>query len=115
MRATHKPGNGQGNGSGAPHCDFEATFRLLGQKHALHILLALVESSPRRFNELRGHVGVNAATMTERLRQMQALGLVQREVIRVIPRRVEYGLTPMGRDLAKIFHPMMAWREKYSR
>ena len=98
----------------APHCDFEGTFRLLGQKHALRVLWALVEKSPRRFNELRESVGANTATMTDRLRQMQRLGLVQRDVIRVLPRRVEYRLTPMGHDLVKIFRPMTRWRAKYS-
>jgi DNA-binding HxlR family transcriptional regulator len=98
----------------ASHCDFEGTFRLLGQKHALRVLWALVEKSPRRFNELRESVGANTATMTDRLRHMQRLGLVQRDVIRVLPRRVEYRLTPMGRDLVKIFRPMTQWRAKYS-
>jgi len=98
----------------APQCDFEGTFRLLGQKHVLRVLWALVEKSPRRFNELRESVGANTATMTDRLRQMQRLGLVRRDVIRVLPRRVEYRLTPMGRDLVKIFRPMTRWRAKYS-
>jgi DNA-binding HxlR family transcriptional regulator len=52
--------------------------------------------------------------MTDRLRQMERLGLVRRDVIRVLPRRVEYRLTPMGRDLVKIFRPMTDWRTKYS-
>ncbi|MGP8071598.1 MAG: winged helix-turn-helix transcriptional regulator [Thermoplasmata archaeon] len=99
---------------GAAQCDFEGTFRLLGQKHALRILWALVEKSPRRFNELRDSVRANTATMTDRLRHMERLGLVQRDVIRVLPRRVEYRLTPMGRDLVKIFRPMAQWRVKYS-
>jgi DNA-binding HxlR family transcriptional regulator len=97
-----------------PHCDFEGTFRLLGQKHVLHILWSLVEKSPQRFNELRAHVDANTATMACRLKQMQRLGLVERAVIRVVPRRVEYGLTPMGHDLVKIFRPIVQWREKYS-
>jgi DNA-binding HxlR family transcriptional regulator len=101
-------------GPDAPHCDFEGTFRLLGQKHVLRVLWALVEKSPRRFNELRENVGANTATMTDRLRQMERLGLVRRDVIRVLPRRVEYRLTPMGRDLVKIFRPMTHWRTKYS-
>ncbi|MGD0249412.1 MAG: helix-turn-helix domain-containing protein [Thermoplasmata archaeon] len=100
--------------SGTPHCDAEATFRLLGQKHSLHILWALLQKSPRRFNDLRKMVGANTATTTERLKQMQSLGLVRRDVIRVLPRRVEYRLTPMGRDLVKIFRPFARWREKYS-
>ncbi|MCI4364314.1 MAG: helix-turn-helix transcriptional regulator, partial [Thermoplasmata archaeon] len=59
-------------------------------------------------------VGANTATLTDRLRQLERLGLVRREVIRVIPRRVEYALTPMGRDLVKLFTPMLRWRAKYS-
>jgi DNA-binding HxlR family transcriptional regulator len=98
----------------APQCDFEATFRLLGQKHVLPILRLLSEGSPRRFHELQERTQVNTATLTDRLRQLQKLGLVHREVLRVIPRRVEYGLTPMGRDLVKIFGTMMTWRRKYT-
>ena len=101
-------------GSGAPHCDFEGTFRLLGQKHVLPILWALVQKSPQRFNELREGVGANTATVTDRLKRMQGLGLVERVVIRVVPRRVEYRLTPMGLDLVKIFRPITQWRRKYS-
>ncbi|MCI4334532.1 MAG: helix-turn-helix transcriptional regulator [Thermoplasmata archaeon] len=97
------------------HCDFEGTFRLLGEKYVLHILLALVQRSPRRFSDLQESLRANTATLTDRLRRMQSLGLVAREVIRVVPRRVEYRLTPMGRDLVKIFTPMMRWREKYSK
>ncbi len=100
--------------SSSAHCDFEGTFRLLGQKLTLHLLWALAEKSPRRFNELRDRIGANTATMTNRLRQMQELGLVDRRVIRVIPRRVEYRLSPMGRDLVKIFRPMTRWRARYS-
>lgn len=102
-------------GPGGPRCDFEGTFRLLGQKYVLHILRALIERSPRRFNDLRESVGANTSTLTDRLRQMQKLGLLRREVIHVVPRRVEYSLTPMGHDLVKIFPPMMKWRAKYSR
>jgi DNA-binding HxlR family transcriptional regulator len=101
-------------GSKGPHCDFEATFQLLGRKHVLAILRALVQKSPQRFNELRDSVGANTATVTDRLKRMQELGLVQRAVIKVLPRRVEYRLTPMGHDLVRIFRPITEWREKYS-
>ncbi|MCI4346499.1 MAG: helix-turn-helix transcriptional regulator [Thermoplasmata archaeon] len=99
---------------GPSRCDFEATFQLLGRKYVLPVLRALLDASPRRFNELREAVGANTATLTDRLRHLERLGLVRREVIRVLPRRVEYALTPMGRDLVKIFAPMIRWREKYS-
>jgi len=97
-----------------PHCDYEGTFRLLGQKHVLTILWSLVQKSPQRFNELQKSVGANTATVTDRLRRLEGLGLVERAVIRVVPRRVEYRLSPMGRDLVRIFRPITRWREKYS-
>jgi DNA-binding HxlR family transcriptional regulator len=102
------------NGGGHDRCDFEATFQLLGRKHVLPILRALVNRSPRRFTELLDDIGANTATLTDRLRHMERLGLVRREVIRVLPRRVEYALTPMGRDLVKLFGPLVRWRQKYS-
>jgi len=105
---------GSSKSPSGPHCDFEGTFRLLGQKYVLHILRALVEQSPLRFNELQETIDVNTATITDRLRRMEKLGLIRREVVRVVPRRVEYGLTPMGRDLVKIFHRMWEGRGKYS-
>lgn len=87
---------------------------MLGEKHVLPILWVLVEKSPQRFNELRESVGANTATVTDRLKRLQGLGLVEREVIHVVPRRVEYRLSAMGRDLVKIFRPMVEWRAKYS-
>ncbi|EQD77332.1 Helix-turn-helix, HxlR type domain protein [mine drainage metagenome] len=99
---------------GSPPCDFEATFELLGQKHVLVILRALLEKSPRRFNELQESVSVNTATLSDRLKRLENLGIIQRRALAVAPRRIEYRLTPMGRDLLKIFRTMMEWRRKYS-
>ncbi len=100
--------------SGSTHCDFEATLELLGQKHVLLILRSLLEKSPRRFNELQESVSVNTATLSDRLKRLENLGIIRRRALPVTPRRVEYSLTPMGRDLLKIFRTMMEWRRKYS-
>lgn len=99
---------------GSPSCNFEATFELLGQKHVLVILRALLEKSPRRFNELQTSVSVNTATLSDRLKRLENLGIIQRRALAAPPRRIEYRLTPMGRDLLKIFRTMMEWRRKYS-
>ncbi|NNN16809.1 MAG: helix-turn-helix transcriptional regulator [Thermoplasmata archaeon] len=100
--------------SSSPPCDFEATFELLGQKHVLVILRALLEKSPQRFNELQTSTAVNTATLSDRLKRLEHLGLVQHRALAVTPRRADYRLTPMGRDLMRIFRTMMEWRRKYS-
>jgi DNA-binding HxlR family transcriptional regulator len=96
-------------------CDFDGTMDLLGERHVLVILYLLFQRSPRGFNELKVAGEVNTATLSNRLKRLEALGIIERTVIRAIPRRVEYGITPMGRDLLKIFRTMMEWKAKYSR
>ncbi len=99
-----------------PHtgCDFEATIATLGQKHVLGILRSLGDGRPRRFHELRDGLRVNPRTLTARLVELQRLGVVARKVHHVVPRKVEYDLTPMGRDLIQIFHTLRRWRVKYA-
>jgi DNA-binding HxlR family transcriptional regulator len=94
-------------------CDFEGTMELLGERHVLTLLYLLFQKSPRGFNELKTAGDVNTATLSDRLKNLERLGIVERRVIRALPRRVEYGITPMGRDLLKIFRTMMEWRSKY--
>jgi DNA-binding HxlR family transcriptional regulator len=102
-------------GASPPHCDFEGTLALLGERHVLMLLYLLYRKSPRRFNELKNEATVNTATLSDRLKRLEALGIVERTVIRSLPRRVEYEITPMGRDLLKMFRAMLDWRSKYSR
>ncbi|MFZ1023441.1 MAG: helix-turn-helix domain-containing protein [Thermoplasmata archaeon] len=101
---------------GAPRgsCDFDGTMVLLGERHVLVLLYLLFQRSPRGFNELKVAGEVNSATLSDRLKRLEGLGIIERTVIRTIPRRVEYGITPMGRDLLKIFRTMMEWKAKYS-
>jgi len=98
----------------ALRCDFEGTLALLGERHVLMLLYLLYQESPRRFNELKTEATVNTATLSDRLKRLERLGIVKRTVIRSLPRRVEYGITPMGRDLLKMFRAMLEWRSKYS-
>jgi DNA-binding HxlR family transcriptional regulator len=86
----------------------------LGQKHVLGILGRLSDQSPQRFHQLRDGLHINPRTLTIRLVELQRLGVVARTVHRVVPRRVAYDLTPMGRDLVLIFATLHQWKSKYS-
>jgi DNA-binding HxlR family transcriptional regulator len=70
--------------------------RLLGDRWTLVILRDLAER-PLRFSELEGASGgISPRTLADRLRQMEAQGLIRRESFREIPPRVQYSLTPKG-------------------
>ena len=59
-----------------------------------------LRAGPRRFNELRGDVaGVSAKVLSQRLRRLQADGIVERHVMPTSPPTVEYELTELGREL----------------
>lgn len=86
--------------------------------HALDILsgrwttLIVRELLPgaRRFGELRRGAGPLAAkTLTERLRRLEAQGIVERRVYAEVPPRVEYTLTDRGRSLEPVLRAMWQW------
>ena len=74
----------------------------LGSKWAFHVLRALAERE-RGFNDLKRELdGVTAKTLSERLRELRCLGLVEKEVHATSPPTTTYRLTDHGRSLAAI-------------
>jgi DNA-binding HxlR family transcriptional regulator len=64
----------------------------------------------RRFGELRESlVGISPKTLTDRLRSLEARGLVVRTMYPEIPPRVEYSLTPAGRSLEPVLTALADW------
>jgi DNA-binding HxlR family transcriptional regulator len=74
------------------------------------ILWELDNYGTRRFGELRrGLPGVSEKMLIQHLREMEADGLVHREVFREVPPRVEYSLTEHGRSLNAALGPLGEW------
>ena len=74
------------------------------------ILWELDTHRVRRFAELRrGLPGVSEKMLTQHLREMEADGLVHREVYAEVPPRVEYSLTEHGRTLNQALGPLGVW------
>ncbi|MEE1747839.1 helix-turn-helix domain-containing protein [Streptomyces sp. NPDC007076] len=73
-------------------------------------LLWLLESGPHRPGELRRQLpGLSEKVLTQALREMEADGLVHREVHDVLPLKTEYSLTAFGRDLSEALAPLSDW------
>lgn len=97
------------------HCSFQATLDLVGRKHCLRILWALSQREPRRFTDLREALGLNPVSLTERLRELEEAGVVRREEFAEAPPRVEYRLTPEGRELLAILDTLERWSKRHRR
>lgn len=83
---------------------FEAAMRLLGRRWTGGVVRAMLGGA-RRFGEIRAAVpGITDPVLTTRLRELCVVGLATREVTDGPPVRVEYLLTPAGRDLRPVLN-----------
>ena len=94
-------------------CPVETTLMLIGDKWKVLILRDLM-TGDKRFGELKKSIGsVSQKVLTAQLRDMEANGLVHRQVYAEVPPRVEYSLTELGRSLKPILDAMWTWGEGY--
>ncbi len=81
----------------------------IGDKWSVLVVTRLGEK-PLRFNELRRSIGgISQRMLTLTLRGLERDGLVTRTVFPTIPPRVDYALTPLGRDLLQPVSALGAW------
>jgi DNA-binding HxlR family transcriptional regulator len=81
----------------------------VGDKWSILVVSRLGEG-PLRFNELRRSIGgISQRMLTLTLRGLERDGLVTRTVFPTIPPRVDYALTPLGRDLLDPVATLGAW------
>jgi len=84
---------------------------LLERRWQLSIIYAAL-SGAMRFNEFAGAVsGISPRMLSERLRDLEGAGLIQRTVLPTSPPTVEYRLTPRGRKLGPVMEAMRAYAE----
>jgi DNA-binding HxlR family transcriptional regulator len=68
-----------------------------------------------RFNELLHNLnGISPKTLSDRLKEMNEAGLINREFFPEIPPRVEYSLTQDGVEVRDAIIPLMEWAHKKS-
>jgi DNA-binding HxlR family transcriptional regulator len=87
-------------------CSVAATADIIGAKWTALLVHDLSEG-PRRFSELEHScVGISPRTLSERLRALEEIGVVERHSYPESPPRVEYELTAKGEALLPIIDEM---------
>ena len=89
-------------------CPVSGALNLLSERWTLHIVRTLLGGT-KRFNEIARALGLNPATLRERLRALEEEGVVTRTVLSAMPPHVEYALTPKGQALNGIFERLAEW------
>lgn len=86
----------------------------VADKWTMLVLEALEENGIVRFTRLGELIGgISQKMLTKTVRQMESDGLVKRTVHPVIPPRVEYQLTELGRSLSAAFCGVWMWAEEH--
>ncbi|MGN7978657.1 winged helix-turn-helix transcriptional regulator [Microbacterium sp. 22195] len=92
-----------------PECGV-ARFLLLFEGPWATLIVRELMHGEQRFGELRDALpGISAHTLTNRLRQFEARGIVTRTAFAEIPPRVVYALTDLGWSLRPVLDAMYAW------
>lgn len=104
----------------ASPCQTEPSHQLIrvileqiSDKWSILIIGALCRG-PMRFNALKRELnGVTQKALTQTLRRLERLGLVERHVISGSPVSVEYSVTPLGESLKAPFQALFMWSLKH--
>lgn len=90
-----------------------AAMQIIGNKWTALILRDLA-GGPKRFSELEKSVGdISPRTLSQRLEDLGAHGIVTKETFAEVPPRCEYSLTVKGKDLIPVLRQMAEWGNKY--
>jgi DNA-binding HxlR family transcriptional regulator len=89
--------------------DYQHAIELIGRRWTGAVVRALL-SGAARFSDVAAAIpGVSDRLLSERLKELEAEGVVVRTVIPTTPVRVEYHLTPKGRALADVVVAVSDW------
>ncbi len=101
-------------GQQPPTCGLGAALNVIGGKWKGAILWEL-HARPIRFGELNRRVaGISEKILFEHLREMEADGIVRREVFDEVPSKVEYSVTEVGASLNEVVHALAEWGTKHT-
>lgn len=102
------------NGRDYP-CPVALTIDTIGGKWKAHILWHL-RAEALRYGEIkRSLANITHKMLTQQLRELEADGIIHREVYHLVPPRVEYSLTERGRQLLPAFEVMRQWGLVYKK
>ena len=98
-----------------PFCPYyHHAVELIGRRWTGAILRAML-TGVSRFSQLAETIpGLSPRMLSERLKELEAEGIVVRSVIPTVPVRVEYQLTEKGHSLGSVVEAVAGWAEQWA-
>lgn len=96
-------------------CPVARAATIVGNRWTALILRDLILNKACRYQDLlESLVGIAPNTLSERLKSLEAAGIVERRFYEEHPPRAEYVLTAKGHDMAPIIRAMRNWGDKHA-
>lgn len=100
--------------AGEDWCPITSTATLIGKKWHTVIIHRLLDNGPLGFNALKEEVGgISSKVLSDVLEDLEQKQLVNREIVKEKPIRVEYSLTDLGESLEPVILAMAEWGEAH--
>lgn len=98
-------------------CPVDAFLKIIGQRWSSYILWVLVLKGPIRFGALKREMpSISQKVLTQKLRELENVGIIHRAYEPTIPPCVTYSLTPLGKSITPILQMISdtahLWREQ---
>jgi DNA-binding HxlR family transcriptional regulator len=91
-------------------CPIETTFKIIGKRWTVLIIREILRGHTQFNRFLENIEGISPKVLTERLRELERLGIIRRKIVSEYPVRVEYSLTDMGKG----FEPVLLSAASFS-
>ncbi|WP_215224023.1 winged helix-turn-helix transcriptional regulator [Echinicola shivajiensis] len=96
--------------SDVDNCPVRNILDRIGDKWSMLVLLVLDDFDVLRFNEIHKVIAsISQKMLSTTLKNLEADGLIEREIFPVIPPKVEYRLTERGKSLIPHLHGLATW------
>lgn len=95
-------------------CSLKEVLEIIGGKWAMPIIYILSKGK-LRFKEIEKSIeGINTRMLVKELKNMEANGIITREVFATVPPTVEYTLTPKGQKLLPSITSLHQWGQEFA-
>lgn len=91
---------------------FEKAISLLSQKWTVLVIYQLLLGT-QRFTEIQTAIGISGKVLSDRLKELEQLDIVKRNVIPDSPVVIEYSLTEKGKSIEPIIKDIEHWSQEW--
>ncbi|GLO67729.1 winged helix-turn-helix transcriptional regulator [Oceanobacillus kimchii] len=91
---------------------FEKAMGLLSTRWVGLILFELLKGA-KRFSEMEADLPISGRLLSDRLKLLEKEGIVERNIYSEFPVRIEYSLSPKGKNLEPVIQEIQKWADQY--